>query len=106
MSCSARRGPAGWEPGFGTLIGDHDQLTFARYVRALDLLISVDTMATHLAGALGVRVWTLLHTDADWRWMTGRDDSPWYPTLRLFRQEKPGDWASVVERVAAELERL
>jgi hypothetical protein len=78
----------------------------ARVVRALDLMISVDTMTAHLAGALGVPVWNLLQRDADWRWMEGRDDSPWYPTMRLFRQERRGCWEPVIARVAAELERL
>jgi len=84
---------------FGTLAGTIDILELARVMRSLDLVITVDTMAAHLAGALGVPVWTLLHTDADWRWMTGRTDSPWYPTMRLFRQERPGDWLPVIARV-------
>jgi ADP-heptose:LPS heptosyltransferase len=75
-------------------------------MRGLDLVISIDSMPAHLAGALGVPVWTLLHADPDWRWMLDRDDSPWYPTMRLFRQERPGDWGSVIARVAAELGRL
>lgn len=58
-------------------------------IASLDLLISVDTMTAHLAGALGVPVWTLLHSEADWRWLKNRDDSPWYPTMKLFRQKKP-----------------
>jgi ADP-heptose:LPS heptosyltransferase len=70
---------------------------------ALDLVISVDSMPAHLAGALGRPVWTLLHRDADWRWMEGRDDSPWYPTMRLFRQHRAGDWEPAIERVAREL---
>jgi hypothetical protein len=57
-------------------------------------------MPAHLAGALGVPAWVLLHADADWRWMDNRDDSPWYPTLRLFRQQVAGEWRSVVEEVA------
>ena len=91
--------------GFGTDSGSDDVLETARVMRALDLVISVDSMPAHLAGALGVPVWTLLHADPDWRWMDGRDDSPWYPTMRLFRQPRPGDWRSVVARVAAELEQ-
>jgi hypothetical protein len=75
----------------------------ATLLRALDVLISVDTMPAHLAGALGVPVWLLLHADADWRWMRGRNDSPWYPTMRLFRQSQQGVWGPVLERVAAEL---
>ncbi len=75
----------------------------ASVMRALDLVISVDSFPAHLAGALGVPTWTLLHAEPDWRWMSGRDDSPWYPTMRLFRQERAGDWSAVVARVADEL---
>lgn len=71
---------------------------------ALDLVITVDSMPAHLAGALGVPVWTLLPFDADWRWMEARNDSPWYPTMRLFRQPTPGDWNTVVQRVHRALE--
>ena len=78
----------------------------AALLRALDLLISVDTMPAHLAGALGVPVWLLLHADADWRWMKERDDSPWYPSMRLFRQSREGMWQPVLERAAAELRAL
>jgi tetratricopeptide (TPR) repeat protein len=69
----------------------------------LDIVISVDTAVTHLAGALAVPVWTLLAYNPDWRWMLGRDDSPWYPGMRLFRQERRGDWGSVMRRVREEL---
>jgi tetratricopeptide (TPR) repeat protein len=65
----------------------------------LDLVISVDTSIGHLAGALGRPLWTLLSHIADWRWMLDRDDSPWYPSARLFRQAMRGDWATVIERV-------
>jgi ADP-heptose:LPS heptosyltransferase len=78
----------------------------ARLMRALDLVISVDTMSAHLAGALGVPVWTLLDAVADWRWMDEQEDSPWYPTMRLFRQACPGVWEPVVARVMAELMRF
>ena len=76
----------------------------AALVTALDLVITVDTAVVHLAGALGRPVWLLNRLDADWRWLRGRDDSPWYPTLRQFRQTVRGDWADVVRRVAAALE--
>ena len=70
----------------------------AAIVAELDLVITVDSMLAHLAGALGRPVWTLLPFAADWRWMTGRDDSPWYPTMRLFRQPRFGAWDDVVRR--------
>lgn len=82
----------------------HDVLhEAARRVTSLDLVISVDSMPAHLAGALGVPVWTLLLKDADWRWIEDRDDSPWYPTMRLFRQQADGDWDGVIERVRTAL---
>ncbi len=71
----------------------------ASLVSALDLVISVDTSVAHLAGGLGVPVWLLNRFDTCWRWLLGRDDSPWYPTLRQFRQPEPGDWDSVVQQV-------
>ena len=89
--------------GFGTLAGTDDILEAARTIAALDLLITIDSMPAHLAGALGTSVWTLLPAEADWRWMEGRDDNPWYPTMRLFRQERSGEWGPVIERVAAAL---
>ena len=87
----------------GTLPEIHDILDEAGVLCALDLLISVDTLSAHLAGALAVPTWTLLPADADWRWMDGRDDTPWYPTMRLFRQAAAGDWDSVIRRVAEAL---
>lgn len=67
------------------------------------LVITVDTMIAHLAGTLRRPTWLLLPHEADWRWMAGRADSPWYPTMRLFRQPRPGDWTAVLARVAAAL---
>jgi hypothetical protein len=75
----------------------------AATIANLDLVITVDTMVAHLAGALGVPVWLMLHFAADWRWLLDRLDSPWYPTMRLFRQKRPGDWDAVVAEVAAAL---
>jgi hypothetical protein len=91
--------------GFGIVAGEHDVHELARVIRALDLVITVDSLAAHLAGALGVPVWTLLHASCDWRWMIDRDDSPWYPTMRLFRQRREGDWDDAVARVARALDR-
>ncbi|MBF0157127.1 MAG: tetratricopeptide repeat protein [Magnetococcales bacterium] len=70
----------------------------------LDLLISTDTAVIHLAGGVGCRTWTLLHTASEWRWLQHRSDSPWYPTMRLYRQERPRDWPGVIARVRADLE--
>jgi hypothetical protein len=97
---------AGWREGFGIHPGEYPLHEYARVVRGLDLLITVDSMPAHLAGAMGIPVWVLLHADADWRWMNNREDSPWYPTMRLFRQERPGEWEGVIGRVVAELECL
>jgi hypothetical protein len=69
----------------------------------LDLIITIDTASAHLAGALGRPAWVLLPYAADWRWLDDREDSPWYPTLRLFRQPTRGDWTSVGQQVAAEM---
>ena len=69
----------------------------------MDLVITVDTAVAHLAGAMGKPVWVLLAAMPDWRWMLGRQDSVWYPTARLFRQRKAGDWTEVIERVARQL---
>ena len=69
----------------------------------LDLLVTVDTSVAHLAGAMGKSVWLLLPYVPDWRWQLARDDSPWYPTMRLFRQSRPGDWTDVIRRVGEAL---
>jgi hypothetical protein len=78
----------------------------AAAMSAMDLVITPDAMAAHLAGSLGRPTWVLLKHDADWRWMEARDDSPWYPTVRLFRQPRPGDWNGVGQQVAAHLRIL
>ena len=85
-------------------IGDFSDT--AAFMDNLDLVITVDTAAAHLAGALGKPVWILNRFDTDWRWLLDRTDSPWYPTARLFRQETPGDWERVIQRVKAELDHL
>jgi hypothetical protein len=75
----------------------------AALMQCLDLVVTVDSSPAHLAGALGLPVWVLLPHNPDWRWLLGRDDSPWYPTARLFRQSRPGDWGSVLGVVRNEL---
>ena len=85
------------------LAPDATLLDTAALVAELDLVISVDTSIAHLAGALAKPTWVLLCFAADWRWRLGRDDSAWYPTMRLFRQQAARDWPPVVERVAAAL---
>ncbi len=84
----------------------NDFLDTAAVLEELDLVITVDTAVTHLAGALGKHVWVLLPFCPDWRWMLNRDDSPWYPTMRLFRQIKHGDWGQVFSQVTKSLLQL
>jgi hypothetical protein len=104
---SLQRGPEadelhGFRPGGAIVNAEReagDILDTMDVISQLDLVITVDTMIAHLAGAMGKRVWTLLTYAADWRWMLGRSDSPWYKSMRLFRQLHPGDWASVVDQV-------
>ncbi len=69
----------------------------------MDLVITVDTSVAHLAGAMGKPVWILLPYNPDWRWLLDRDDSPWYPSARLFRQQQIGNWAGVIDQVKDEL---
>jgi hypothetical protein len=95
---------AGWDGSMGSISGGDNPLDDARIMQALDLVISVDTMTAHLAGALGVNTWTLLPFEADWRWMFDRPDSPWYPTMRLFRQREEGKWEQVISEVATNLQ--
>jgi tetratricopeptide (TPR) repeat protein len=84
----------------------HDFDDTAAVISNLDLVISVDTAVAHLAGALGRPTWTLLHCPPDWRWLTDRDDSPWYPTMRLFRREPAEEWPAVLKRVVSALTLL
>lgn len=95
--------PTGTEDG---LADAQDFADTAAVIAGLDLVISVDTAVAHLAAAMGKPVWLLSRFDACWRWMTNRDDSPWYPTLTLFRQPRAGEWGPVLERVAGELRRI
>jgi len=75
----------------------------AAVIENLDLVVSVDTAVLHLAGTMAKPVWALLPFAPDWRWMLGRQDSPWYPTMRLFRQKIPWQWGDVFQRVAEDL---
>jgi tetratricopeptide (TPR) repeat protein len=93
----AENGCAPFVLSLGKRLGDF--ATTAGVIEQLDFVISVDTVVAHLAGALGKPVWVMLSMPCDWRWMHGRDNSPWYPTMRLFRQRRPGVWGPVFERV-------
>ena len=84
----------------------HDFSDTAALIENLDLVISVDTSTAHLAAAMGKLVWMLNRYDSCWRWLLERSDSPWYPSLKIYRQESPGDWGAVVLRVAADLTDL
>ena len=83
-----------------------DFMDTAAVIRNLDLVIAPDTAIAHLAGALGAPVFLAVQLAADWRWLHGRDDSPWYPTVRLFRQTEFGQWPDVFRRIAAAVEKL
>lgn len=105
---SLQRGPAAAEavdfPGLFAWTARSDAIVeTAAVVSQLDLVIGVDTMVIHLAGALAVPTWTLLSPDPDWRWMAAGSRSPWYPTMRLFRQLPPTDWTALVARVSTAL---
>jgi ADP-heptose:LPS heptosyltransferase len=72
----------------------------AAIIANLDLVITVDTACAHLVGGMGAQVWTMLPKGCDWRWLATRADSPWYPCMRLFRQESRGDWSDVMRRIS------
>lgn len=84
-------------------VSDGGMLEAAQRVKALDLMITIDSMPAHLAGALGVPVWTLLIHRPDWRWMDDRTDSPWYPSMRLFRRAEDEDWTGLIARLREQL---
>ncbi len=90
--------------GLGAQLGDFHETAAA--MKNLDLVVGCDSAPVHLAGALGVPVWVAVPVGADWRWLEERDDSPWYPTMRLFRQRTPGDWEEVFRRMASALAAL
>ena len=109
---SLQKGPAAADartPGAFDLLDVMDEVRdfadTAAIIANLDLVISVDTSVVHLAGAMGKPVFLLDRYDHCWRWLSGREDSPWYPSLRIFRQTRPGEWAPVVARVAEALTR-
>jgi Flp pilus assembly protein TadD len=111
---SLQKGPAGAQAAEGAFAGElidwtaelEDFADTAALVANLDLVISVDTAVAHLAGAMGKPVWLLLPTPPDWRWMLKRQDSPWYPTMRMFRRKSAEDWGPVIDDVAKELAKL
>jgi tetratricopeptide (TPR) repeat protein len=108
---SLQKGQAASQAGAGEIrLIDHtsDLIDFAdtaALIENLDLVISVDTSVAHLAGALGKPVWVLIPSNPDWRWMLNRSDSPWYPTMRLYRQEHRGDWSAAISGLAQDLAR-
>jgi ADP-heptose:LPS heptosyltransferase len=112
---SLQKGPAAANAADG-MSGDFPLIDFtaelkdfadtAALIDNLDLVISVDTAVAHLAGAMGKRTWVPLSTAADWRYFKDRDDSPWYPTMRLFRQKTLGDWTGPVGAIVSELAKL
>ena len=96
-------------------VGNHFELQYrdpqcedlyetAQWISGLDLVITVDTVVAHLAGALNVPVWILLSSACDWRWLVDREASPWYPSATLFRQKQLGNWREVLDRVKARLQ--
>ena len=111
MFFSLQMGDAAHDPGRAGLdekIADlsplmDDFASTATLMEQLDLIITIDTAVAHLAGALGKPTWLLLSATPDWRWMLEQSDSPWYPSMRLFRQAKPGDWSEPLTKLREEL---
>ena len=107
---SLQAGPPARQPAPAGLVledamaGVSDFLDTAAIVATLDAVVSVDTSVVHLAGLMGKPVLLLDRYDGCWRWLHGRSDSPWYPRLRIFRQDNPGDWAAPMARIAAALD--
>jgi ADP-heptose:LPS heptosyltransferase len=98
-------------PPPGVRLVDHsarlrDFADTAALISLLDVLVTIDTSVCHLGGALGARTWVMLAFAADWRFHLEREDNPWYPTMRLFRQPRDGDWTGAVEKIADELLRI
>ena len=93
---------------FVTDLGDHihDFGDSAALMQAMDLIISIDSAPAHLAGAMGIPVWMLQLYTTDWRWLVDRADSPWYPSMRIYRQQKPADWSTPVEKLSADFSTL
>ncbi|HEU5078948.1 MAG TPA: hypothetical protein VFT72_07030 [Opitutaceae bacterium] len=94
---------AEWHGEYGPISSKREPEALARVMMSLDLIVSVDSFPTHLAGALGLPTWLLLSRPADWRWLREGEESLWYPTMRIFRQRSAGDWSSVVAEVEAAL---
>ena len=107
---SLQKGPAAGQAAALNLIDFtadlYDFTDTAAFIHHLDLVITVDTAVAHLAGAMGKPVWVFLAAIPDWRWMLNRPDSPWYPTMRLFRQQRRGDWTTPIDQAARELAAL
>jgi hypothetical protein len=107
---SLQMGPAGRQPAppglvlTDGMVGVSDFLDTAAVIASLDAVVSVDTSVVHLAGLVGTPVLLLDRYDGCWRWLHGRSDSPWYPHLRIFRQEQPGDWSNPMARIVAALD--
>jgi Tfp pilus assembly protein PilF len=103
-SAAQAAGPGMTVARYGDSIRDFQDL--AALIAAVDVVVTVDTSVAHLAGALGAQTWVLLASAPDWRWLLGRNDTPWYPGMRLFRQHADGDWSGVVSEVAQALREL